>query len=286
MKMTSPDMQAIREQVSNALIEDLGGELNAANDITANLIDESVNAKATIITREPCVVCGIAWANQAFALIDESVSLTWHVKDGDKVDANTVLVSLEGAARAILTAERTALNFLQTLSATATVTAFYAKFLDGSNTKILDTRKTLPGLRHAQKYAVRCGGGQNHRVGLFDAFLIKENHIFSCGNIEKAVSRAKTMMPGKPVEVEVESLTELEQALGAGADIVMLDNFSNEQIQQAVALNKGQCKLEVSGNITDERLASLAKLGVDYISSGALTKHVQAIDLSLRINLS
>ncbi len=286
MKMTSPNMQAIREQVSNALIEDLGGELNAANDITANLIDESVNAKATIITREPCVVCGIAWANQAFALIDESVSLTWHVKDGDKVDANTVLVSLEGAARAILTAERTALNFLQTLSATATVTAFYAKFLDGSNTKILDTRKTLPGLRHAQKYAVRCGGGQNHRVGLFDAFLIKENHIFSCGNIEKAVSRAKTMMPGKPVEVEVESLTELEQALGAGADIVMLDNFSNEQIQQAVALNKGQCKLEVSGNITDERLASLAKLGVDYISSGALTKHVQAIDLSLRIDLS
>ena len=286
MKMTSPDMQAIREQVSNALIEDLGGELNAANDITANLIDESVNAKATIITREPCVVCGIAWANQAFALIDESVSLTWHVKDGDKVDANTVLVSLEGSARAILTAERTALNFLQTLSATATVTAFYAKYLDGSNTKILDTRKTLPGLRHAQKYAVRCGGGQNHRVGLFDAFLIKENHIFSCGNIEKAVSRAKTMMPGKPVEVEVENLTELEQALSAGADIVMLDNFSNEQIQQAVALNKGQCKLEVSGNITDERLASLAKLGVDYISSGALTKYVQAIDLSLRINLS
>ncbi|WP_334019832.1 carboxylating nicotinate-nucleotide diphosphorylase [Alteromonas sp. S015] len=284
--MTSPDMQAIREQVSNALIEDLGGELNAANDITASLIDESVNAKATIITREPCVVCGIAWANQAFALIDESVSLTWHVKDGDKAEADTVLVSLEGSARAILTAERTALNFLQTLSATATVTAFYAKFLDGTNTKILDTRKTLPGLRYAQKYAVRCGGGQNHRVGLFDAFLIKENHIFSCGNIEKAVSRAKTMMPGKPVEVEVESITELEQALSAGADIVMLDNFSNEQIQKAVALNKGQCKLEVSGNITDERLASLAQLGVDYISSGALTKHVQAIDLSLRINLS
>ncbi len=286
MKMTSPDMQAIREQVSNALVEDLGGELNAANDITANLIDESVNAKATIITREPCVVCGIAWANQAFALIDESVSLTWHVKDGDKVEADTVLVSLEGSARAILTAERTALNFLQTLSATATITAFYAKFLDGSKTKILDTRKTLPGLRYAQKYAVRCGGGQNHRVGLFDAFLIKENHIFSCGDIEKAVSRAKAMMPGKPVEVEVESLAEFEQALSAGADIVMLDNFSNEQIQEAVALNKGQCKLEVSGNITDERLASLAQLGVDYISSGALTKHVQAIDLSLRITLS
>ena len=179
MKMTSPDMQAIREQVSNALIEDLGGELDAAHDITANLIDESVNAKASIITREPCVVCGIAWATQAFALIDESVSLTWHVKDGDSVAADTLLVSLEGSARAILTAERTALNFLQTLSATATVTAFYAKYLEGSTTKILDTRKTLPGLRYAQKYAVRCGGGQNHRVGLFDAFLIKENHIFS-----------------------------------------------------------------------------------------------------------
>jgi len=286
MKMTSPDMFAIREQVSNALIEDLGGELNAANDITANLIDESVNAKATIITREPCVICGIAWANQAFTLIDETVSLTWHVEDGEQVDANTVLVSIEGSARAILTAERTALNFLQTLSATATVTAFYAKFLEGSHTKILDTRKTLPGLRYAQKYAVRCGGGKNHRVGLFDAFLIKENHIFSCGGIQKAVNRAKAMMPGKPVEVEVENLEELEQALSAGADIVMLDNFSNEQIQQAVALNNGQCKLEVSGNITDERLASLAKLGVDYISSGALTKHVQAIDLSLRINLS
>jgi len=157
--------------------------------------------------------------------------------------------------------------------------------LQGTKTKILDTRKTLPGLRYAQKYAVRCGGGQNHRVGLFDAFLIKENHIFSCGGIEKAVSRAKETMPGKTVEVEVESIDEFKLALEAGADIVMLDNFTNEQIQQAVALNNGKCKLEVSGNITDERLSSLSKLGVDYISSGALTKHVQAIDLSLRINL-
>lgn len=283
--MTSPDIHAIREQVSTALAEDLGGVLNAANDITANLIDDSVNAKATIITREPCIVCGVEWVKQAFALIDENVSLTWHVQDGDSVVSNTVLVSLEGSAKAILTAERTALNFLQTLSATATVTASYASLLAYSNTKILDTRKTLPGLRYAQKYAVRCGGGQNHRVGLFDAFLIKENHIFSCGGIDKAVSRAKSMMPGKPVEVEVENLDEFSQAMAAGADIVMLDNFTNEQIQQAVALNKGQCKLEVSGNITDERLASLSKLGVDYISSGALTKHVEAIDLSLRINL-
>lgn len=283
--MTSPDMQAIREQVANALIEDLGGELNAANDITANLINEDVSAKATIITREDCVVCGVAWVNQAFALIDESVEVNWHVADGDNVSADTVLVSLEGSARAILTAERTALNFLQTLSATATVTSFYAKLLSNSTTKILDTRKTLPGLRFAQKYAVRCGGGQNHRVGLFDAFLIKENHIFSCGGIDKAVQRAKEMMPGKLVEVEVENIEELQQAMQAGADIVMLDNFTNEQIQQAVSINNGQCKLEVSGNITNERLASLATLGVDYISSGALTKHLQAIDLSLRINL-
>lgn len=285
MKMTSPDMPAIRDQVSAALKEDLGGALNASLDITANLIDSNVRASATIITREPCVICGVAWVNQAFALIDESIILEWHVKDGDKVDANTTLVSLTGPARGILTAERTALNFLQTLSGTATVTASYAALLANSNTKILDTRKTLPGLRLAQKYAVRCGGGQNHRVGLFDAFLIKENHIFSCGGIENAVNRARDTMPGKPVEVEVESLDELQQALSAGADIVMLDNFNNDQIQQAVALNKGQCKLEVSGNITDERLTSLSKLGVDYISSGALTKHVQAIDLSLRITL-
>lgn len=284
--MISPDINAIREQVSLALIEDLGGELNAHNDITANLIDESENATATIITREQCVICGVAWVEQAFALIDEHLELVWQVKDGDTVAADTTLLTLTGSARAILTAERVALNFLQTLSATATVTASYAKLLAGSNTKILDTRKTLPGLRMAQKYAVHCGGGQNHRIGLFDAFLIKENHIFSCGSIEKAISRAKKMKPGKPVEVEVESLEELQQALLAGADIVMLDNFTNEQIQKAVALTQGQCKLEVSGNITDERLSSLATLGVDYISSGALTKNVKAIDLSLRVNLA
>lgn len=284
--MISPDINAIREQVSLALIEDLGGELNAHNDITANLIDESENATATIITREQCVICGVTWVEQAFALIDERLELVWQVKDGDTVAADTTLLTLTGSARAILTAERVALNFLQTLSATATVTASYAKLLAGSNTKILDTRKTLPGLRMAQKYAVHCGGGQNHRIGLFDAFLIKENHIFSCGSIEKAVSRAKEMKPGKPVEVEVESLEELQQALLAGADIVMLDNFTNEQIQKAVALTQGQCKLEVSGNITDERLSSLATLGVDYISSGALTKNVKAIDLSLRVNLA
>lgn len=283
--MTSSDMSAIREQVSLALREDLGGDIDAARDITANLIDTSTMANATIVTREDCTVCGCGWVNQAFALIDATISLSWHVSDGDEVSAGTTLVSLSGPARGILTAERTALNFLQTLSATATVTRHYTRLLGDTQTRILDTRKTLPGLRLAQKYAVRCGGGQNHRIGLFDAFLIKENHIFACGGIDKAVSRAKAMAPGKPVEVEVESLDELSMALDAGADIIMLDNFSNEQIQEAVVITAGKSKLEVSGNITDERLASLATLGVDYISSGALTKHVMAIDLSLRVSL-
>ncbi len=283
--MTSSDLTAIREQVSLALREDLGGEVNADHDITAALIDASTVADATIITRDDCTVCGIAWVNQAFALIDSRVALTWHVEDGDDVSAGTTLLSLHGPARGILTAERTALNFLQTLSATATVARHYTRVLGTSKTRILDTRKTLPGLRLAQKYAVRCGGGQNHRIGLFDAFLIKENHIFACGGIDRAVSRAKTLAPGKPVEVEVENLDEFVQAINAGADIIMLDNFSNDQIQEAVALNNGKSKLEVSGNITDERLASLSDIGVDYISSGALTKHVSAIDLSLRVSL-
>ena len=182
-----------------------------------------------------------------------------------------------------MTAERVALNFLQTLSGTATITAYYARLLEGSPTRILDTRKTLPGLRNAQKYAVTCGGGTNHRIGLFDAYLIKENHIFACGSIASAISTAKTTHSDKLVEIEVENLEELEQALQAGADIIMLDNFTNEQIQQAVAKTDGKSKLEVSGNITDERLRSLGKLGVDFISSGALTKHVKAIDLSLRV---
>lgn len=283
--MSRPDIALIREQVTQALTEDLGGVCDAANDITANLISADKIAKATVITREDCVICGVDWATQAFALVDNAIALTWHVKDGDVVKANTTLLELSGPARGILTAERTALNFLQTLSATATVTAHYAKLLAGSKTRILDTRKTLPGLRLAQKYAVACGGGQNHRVGLFDAYLIKENHIFSCGGIAQAVAQARSHHADKPVEVEVESLEELAQALSAGADIVMLDNFTNEQIQQAVAMSNGACKLEVSGNITAERLQSLSTLGVDFISSGALTKHVQAIDLSLRVQL-
>ena len=287
--MTKPSLAEIQHQVSVSLKEDLGASYDAdfsvKNDITANLIDADTQAKATIITREACTICGIDWVEQAFALVEPSIALQWYVKDGDKVAADTVLVTLSGSARGILTAERTALNFLQTLSATATVTAQYADILANTNTKILDTRKTIPGMRFAQKYAVLCGGGTNHRIGLFDAFLIKENHIFACGSIEKAIGKARQQQPGKPVEVEVENIDEFKQAHAASADIVMLDNFTNAQIAEAVAINQGQCKLEVSGNITAERLAELAKLGVDYISSGALTKHVQAVDLSLRISM-
>lgn len=281
--MTYPTSTDIIQQIQTALIEDLGGEVNADNDITANLIDETTQASATIITREPAVICGVQWVNETFSQIDSQVTLQWHVADGDVVQADDTLVTLTGSARSILTAERTALNFLQTLSGTATVTRRYASLLDGSKTKILDTRKTLPGLRLAQKYAVKCGGGKNHRIGLFDAYLIKENHIFACGSIARAVSTAKSIHADKPVEVEVENLDELSQALDAGADIIMLDNFTNEQIQRAVSMTNGKSKLEVSGNITDERLSSLATLGVDFISSGALTKHVQAVDLSLRV---
>lgn len=282
---TFSDTDLIRRQVITALEEDLGGKVAPDADITAMLIDGHVQANATIITREACTVSGVQWANEAFNQIDSSIALNWHVRDGDDIDADTALVSITGPARGILTAERTALNFLQTLCATATAARTYSRLLSQSDTRILDTRKTLPGMRLAQKYAVTCGGGQNHRIGLFDAFLIKENHIFACGGIANAIHQARQASPGKPVEVEVENLDELAQALDAGADIVMLDNFSDKQIREAVALTNNRCKLEVSGNITDARLASLATMGVDYISSGALTKHVHAVDLSLRITL-
>lgn len=278
-----PSAETIAAQVNVALSEDLGGINNPDNDITAGLVPATTHAQATIITREDCVISGIAWAQEAFDQMGSDIEVEWLVADGDKVNADTVLANITGNARGILTAERTALNFLQTLSATATVTAFYVAKLTGSHTKILDTRKTLPGLRMAQKYAVTCGGGKNHRIGLYDAYLIKENHVFACGSIAKAVAQANENHPDKPVEVEVENLEELKLAIDAGANIVMLDNFTNEQIEQAVAINQGKAKLEVSGNITDERLKELSVFGVDFISSGALTKHVNAIDLSLRI---
>lgn len=278
--------QELTRAVAAALAEDLGFLALEQGDITASLIPAAQQASATIITREDCVVCGTAFADEVFHQLGGEVTLNWQVKDGDKVSANTVLCTLIGPARLLLTGERTALNFLQLLSATATTTAHYVSFLAGSNTRLLDTRKTIPGLRFAQKYAVTIGGGKNHRIGLYDAFLIKENHIAAAGSIANAVATARQNFPGKPVEVETENLDELNQALKAGADIIMLDNFSLADINQAVTMNAGKAKLEVSGNITSERLTELAATGVDYISSGALTKHVQAIDLSMRLTIS
>ena len=269
--------------VRQALAEDLGHLPLEQGDITASLIPASQQAKATIISREDCIFCGSAWLTEVFRQLSGQVQVEWFVQDGDKVTANSVLCELTGPARILLTGERTALNFIQSLSGTATTTALYVSLLEGSATRLLDTRKTLPGMRLAQKYAVACGGGKNHRLGLYDAFLIKENHIAAAGSIDNAVSIARQNFPGKPVEVEVEDLIEFEQALKAGADIIMLDNFHIADIQQAVSLNKGQAKLEVSGNITAEALRSLSSTGVDYISSGALTKNLQAIDLSMRL---
>lgn len=277
-----------------ALREDLGAFYSefacAEQDITAMLIPENEQAVATVITREDCIICGVAWVNEVFKQLDESLSctveqatkITWFVTDGQMVKANTTLFELEGNARTLLTGERAALNFLQTLSGTATLTSKYVQELQGSNTKLLDTRKTLPGLRSAQKYSVLCGGGVNHRIGLFDAFLIKENHIAACGGIAQAVATAKKNHSDKTVEVEVESMDELQQALDAGADIIMLDNFTPAMIEQAVVATRNKAKLEVSGNMTIEILREYAKAGVDFISSGALTKNVQAIDLSMR----
>lgn len=273
----------LRRAVAAALAEDLGQQNAELGDITASLIPANQQAVATIITREDCVLCGSGFVNEVFLQLGNQVSIQWHATDGDRLSANSLICTLQGPARALLTGERTALNFLQLLSGTATTTAHYVRYLEGSTTRLLDTRKTLPGLRFAQKYAVSCGGGMNHRFGLFDAFLIKENHIAAAGSISQAVQQARQNFPGKPVEVEVENLEELKQALTAGADIIMLDNFSTPEIRQAVLLNQGRAKLEVSGNITSERLSELAATGVDFISSGALTKHVQAIDLSMRL---
>lgn len=273
----------LRRAVAAALAEDLGQQNAELGDITASLIPATQQAVATIITREDCVLCGSGFVNEVFLQLGNQVSIQWHATDGDRLSANSLICTLQGPARALLTGERTALNFLQLLSGTATTTAHYVRYLEGSNTRLLDTRKTLPGLRFAQKYAVSCGGGLNHRFGLFDAFLIKENHIAAAGSISQAVQQARHNFPGKPIEVEVENLDELKQALTAGADIIMLDNFATPEIRQAVLLNQGRAKLEVSGNITSERLSELAATGVDFISSGALTKHVQAIDLSMRL---
>lgn len=272
----------ITRAVSDALREDLGGSLDATADITANLIPADARNSATLITREHGVFCGQAWAEEVFKQLGGEVKIDWHVQDGDQVKPNQVLCTLEGPARALLTGERNAMNFIQTLSGCASITAQYAKQLEGTECRLLDTRKTIPGLRSALKYAVACGGGFNHRIGVFDAYLIKENHIIACGGITQAISTAKQLNPGKPVEVETESLQELEEAIQAGADIIMLDNFSIEMMREAVAINAGRAALENSGNVTLETIGDYARTGVNYISVGALTKHIKALDLSMR----
>lgn len=271
--------QSIQINIQQALQEDIGD-----GDITALLTPEDEQATATIISREDMILAGQPWVNALIQAYDANVQVNWLKNDGDRVAANEAFLKLSGSARSLLTVERPALNFVQTLSAVATKTAAYVQQLEGLNTKLLDTRKTLPGLRIAQKYAVTVGGGQNHRLGLFDAFLIKENHIMAAGGITQAIAKAHAIAPGKPVEVEVETWDELNQALEAKADIVMLDNFSQQQMIEAVKHVAGRCKLEASGNITIENLREVASTGVDYISMGVLTKDVRAVDLSMRFN--
>ncbi len=272
----------IPRAVLQALREDLGEEASPDNDISAQLLPADSRSHAVIITREDGIFCGKRWVEEVFIQLDKSVQITWHVADGDEIIANQPLFELEGSARILLTGERTALNFVQTLSGVASEVRSYVKLLEGTKTRLLDTRKTLPGLRTALKYAVLCGGGSNHRLGLSDAFLIKENHIIASGSVRQAVEKAFWMHPDVPVEVEVESLEELAEALHAGADIIMLDNFDEDQMRKAVEMTQGKTRLEVSGNVTKETLRTFAEIGVDYISVGALTKHVRALDLSMR----
>lgn len=272
-------IEHIKLQVAFALEEDLG-----AGDITAQLIPDDQDITATVISREPAILCGQPWVNEIFSQLGGKVILNWHNNEGDALEANVPFLTLKGNARTILTGERTALNFLQTLSYTASVTHQYSQIVAETQLTILDTRKTLPGMRQAQKYAVTIGGGQNHRMGLYDAFLIKENHIMAAGSIGNAVSMAQKIAPGKTIEVETENLNEVAMAVNAGADIIMLDNFSYEDMTKAVSDFKGQVKFEASGNMDKEKLLNVAKTGVDFVSIGALTKHIQAIDLSLRVS--
>ncbi|MDW4576497.1 carboxylating nicotinate-nucleotide diphosphorylase [Atlantibacter hermannii] len=272
----------IPQIIAAALREDLGGEIDANNDITAQLLPEDQQSHAVVITRETGVFCGKRWVEEVFIQLGGDVKVTWHVKDGDSLKPDQPLFELQGPSRILLTGERTALNFVQTLSGVASLVRSYVNLLEGTHTQLLDTRKTLPGLRTALKYAVLCGGGNNHRLGLSDAFLIKENHIIASGSVRKAVEKAFWLHPDVPVEVEVESLDELDDALKAGADIIMLDNFTLEDMREAVKRTDGQARLEVSGNVTKETLRAFAETGVDFISVGALTKHVQALDLSMR----
>lgn len=274
------DTNIIDDDVRRFLAEDVG-----QGDLTALVIPEEKLAKATIVTREATLVCGQAWVNAVFKKLDDNIVIDWQFEEGEQAFSGDVLCYLSGSARALLTGERAALNMLQTLSATASLANQYAKALEGTDSVVLDTRKTIPGLRLAQKYAVRCGGGTNHRVGLYDGILIKENHIMASGSIEKAVAAARQISTTVEVEVEVENLDEVKQALDAQADILLLDNFTLEQLKEAVELNRGVAKLEASGNVSLSTIRDIAKTGVDFISVGALTKNIQAVDLSMRVNL-
>ena len=269
----------LEQTVSNAIKEDLG-----SGDVTVELIDHTMKANAQVISRDDATVCGIPLVNEVFFQIDPSLTILWKVKDGDLIEANQLLLTIEGSARSILTGERAALNFLQTLSATATQTRYYNQLISHTEAQLLDTRKTIPGLRRAQKYAVSCGGGSNHRMGLFDAFLIKENHIMACGSIANAVNRAKNLYPDRRIEIEVENMREFSEAIQAQPHWIMLDNFSTEDMTTAVASVSKDISLEASGGIESEQdLIAIAETGVQYISVGALTKHLHAVDLSLRL---
>ena len=274
-----PPLASIREDVARALAEDIG-----TGDVTAALIDAEARARALIICREDAVLAGSPWAEECFRQLDPDMRIEWHCADGDRIAADSVLCELEGNARALVAGERNVLNFLQTLSGTATVTRSYVDAVAGTRAKILDTRKTLPGLRLAQKYAVRCGGGHNHRMGLYDAILIKENHVTAAGGVANAIRAARAASPGVFLDCEVESLDELRDAIDAGADRVLLDEFSDAMLREAVALAAGRVPLEVSGSVNLERVRAIAQTGVDCISIGALTKHVRAIDLSMRFD--
>lgn len=269
----------IEESVHTALTEDIG-----SGDVTAKLIPEDDFSLATVITREAATICGIDWFEEVFAQLDTQVFIDWDVDDGDRVEAGQQICSLSGSTRALLTGERSALNFLQTLSSTATKAAEYADAVKGTDVKVLDTRKTIPGLRLAQKYAVHCGGGHNHRVGLFDAILIKENHILAAGSISEAVESVRFHSPDLMIEVEVENLDELQQAIDAEVDRIMLDNFDLDGLREAVKQNNHKIQLEASGNITLQTIRAIAETGVDFISTGAITKDITALDLSMRFS--
>ena len=271
------DAQEVQDNVRKALLEDV-----ADGDVSAALIAENTTAHARVITREAGVWCGVPWVEATLAAVDDQAEIRWHVGDGDLLEPNQTLFEAKGRARSLLTAERTMLNFAQLLSGTATVARRYADLIRHTSAHVLDTRKTVPGLRLAQKYAVLCGGGWNHRIGLYDAYLLKENHIMAAGSITQAVAEAQRLRPGLPVEVEVETIEQMEEAIAAGAETVMLDNFDLERTRQAVVQNAGRVQLEASGNVDEDSIAAIAETGVDFISSGAITKEVRPLDLSMR----